>query len=93
MYYIYVLTDATDKFMYIGVTNDLLRRMREHKSEQLKGYTKRYHIHKLVYYEKFHEITDAIAREKQLKGWKREKKNALVATANPTMKDVFDDLL
>ena len=93
MYYVYVLTDATDKFMYIGVTNDLLRRMREHKSEQLKGYTKRYHIHKLVYYEKFHEITAAIAREKQLKGWKREQKNALVATANPTMKDVFDDLL
>ena len=87
MYYVYILTNKTDKVMYIGVTNDLRRRLCEHKNEQIEGFTKRYHVHKLVYYEEYHEVNDAIAREKQLKGWNREKKNALVATKNPN----FDD--
>ena len=87
MYYVYILTNQTDKVMYIGVTNDLRRRLCEHKNEQIEGFTKRYHVHKLVYYEEYHEINDAIAREKQLKGWKREKKNALVATKNPNLDD------
>ena len=87
MYCVYILTNKTDTVMYVGVTNDLRRRMCEHKSEQIEGFTKRYHIHKLVYYEEYHEINNAIAREKQLKGWKRDKKNALVKTKNPD----FDD--
>ncbi len=87
MYYVYILTNKTDTVMYIGVTNDLRRRLCEHKNEQIEGFTKRYHIHKLVYYEEYHEVNDAIAREKQLKGWKREKKNALVATKNPNLDD------
>jgi len=87
MYYVYILTNKTDTVMYIGVTNDLQRRLCEHKNEQIEGFTKRYHVHKLVYYEEYHEINDAIAREKQLKGWKREKKNALVATKNPNLDD------
>jgi len=87
MYYVYILTNKTDTVMYIGVTNDLRRRLCEHKNEQIEGFTKRYHVHKLVYYEEYHEINDAIAREKQLKGWKREKKNALVATKNPNLDD------
>ena len=87
MYYVYILTNKTDKVMYIGVTNDLRRRLCEHKNEQIEGFTKRYHVHKLVYYEEYHEINDAIAREKQLKGWKREKKNALVLAKNPNLDD------
>ena len=87
MYYVYILTNKTDTVMYIGETNDLRRRLCEHKNEQIEGFTKRYHVHKLVYYEEYHEINDAIAREKQLKGWKREKKNALVATKNPNLDD------
>ncbi len=93
MYYVYMLTDKVNKYMYIGVTNDLRRRLREHKSEEISGFTKRYHIHKLVYYEEFHEVKYAIAREKQLKGWKREKKDALVATKNPNMDDWSEYLL
>ena len=87
MYYVYILTNKTNAVMYIGVTNDLRRRIYEHKSEQIEGFTKRYHVHRLVYYEEYHEINDAIAREKQLKGWKRDKKNALVETRNPDWDD------
>lgn len=72
MNYIYILTNKTDKVMYIGVTANLQRRIYEHKNEFADGFTKRYHVHKLVYYEAFNNITDAIAREKQLKGWKRK---------------------
>ena len=71
-YYVYILTNHNDKVMYIGVTNDLARRIQEHKSELIEGFTKRYHVHKLVYYEQCTDVNAAIAREKQLKGWKRE---------------------
>ena len=87
MYFVYILTNHTDKVMYIGVTNNLIRRVYEHKNEQLDGFTKRYHLHKLVYFEEYTEINNAIAREKQLKGWKRSKKNALVETKNPKWDD------
>ena len=87
-YYVYILTKHNDKVMYIGVTNDLARRIQEHKSELIEGFTKRYHVHKLVYYEQCTDVNAAIAREKQLKGWKREKKNALVETMNPTWEDL-----
>ena len=90
MYYIYILTNITNKVMYIGVTNDLLRRIHEHQSEEIDGFTKRYHIHKLVYYEKYSEINAAIAREKQLKRWTRAKKNLLVESKNPNWKDLLD---
>ena len=79
--------------MYIGVTNDLTRRLREHKEEQIDGFTKKYHVHKLVYFEEYSEITYAIAREKQLKGWVRLKKNALVETKNPDWEDWGDKLV
>ena len=87
MYFVYILTNHTDKVMYIGVTNNLIRRVYEHKNEQLDGFTNRYHLHKLVYFEEYTEINNAIAREKQLKGWKRSKKNALVETKNPKWDD------
>lgn len=93
MYYVYILTSQSNRVMYIGVTNDLRRRVREHKSEQIDGFTKKYHVHKLVYYEEYHEIYDAISREKQLKGWRREKKNLLVETKNPTWDDWFESFM
>ena len=96
MYYIYILTNQTDHVMYIGVTNDLKRRLYEHKNEILEGFTKKYHVHKLVYYEAFNRIEQAIAREKQLKKWKRSNKNALVEKSNPEWRDLgkecFPDL-
>ena len=77
-YYVYILTNQTDEVMYVSVTNDLKRRIYEHKSGVFQGFTKRYKVNKLVYYEKYSEITRAISREKQLKHWCRKKKNALV---------------
>jgi len=91
MYYIYILTNKTNNVMYIGVTNNLNRRIVEHKEELVEGFTKKYHVHKLVYYEIFHDPTVAIQREKQLKHWKRDKKNKLVETINPTWKDLLEE--
>ena len=87
MYYVYILTNKIDTVMYIGVTNDLRRRLCEHKNEQIEGFTKKYHVHKLVYFEEYSEINDAISREKQLKRWARAKKNWLVETKNPNWDD------
>ncbi len=87
MYYVYILTNKTNAVMYIGVTNDLRRRLCEHKNEQIEGFTKKYHVHKLVYFEEYSEVNDAIAREKQLKRWVRLKKNRLVETKNPCWDD------
>lgn len=92
MYYIYILTNQSDTVMYIGVTNDLKRRIYEYRSGLVEGFTKRYHVHKLVYYETFRNINNAIKREKQLKGWVREKKNRLVETANPRWNDLAEIL-
>lgn len=78
--------------MYIGVTNDLRRRLYEHKNELVDGFTKKYHVHKLVYYERYKNITDAISREKALKGLLRVKKNALVESVNPDWIDLSDNL-
>lgn len=89
-YYVYILANNINSVLYIGVTNDLTRRLNEHKSEEIKGFTKKYHINKLVYFEEFSDIGDAIAREKQLKGWKREKKNRLVEVMNPEWVDLFE---
>ena len=92
MYYVYILTNKTNTTMYIGVTDDLRRRLREHKSEQIDGFTKEYHVHKLVYYEEYSEINYAIAREKQLKHWLRSKKNLLVESKNPNWDDWGQDI-
>ena len=78
--------------MYIGVTNDLQRRLYEHKNEQIEGFTKKYHVHKLVYYESYKEVKDAILREKRLKGFLRIRKNELVETMNPTWRDLSENL-
>ena len=93
MYYVYMLTNKTNTVLYIGVTNNLGRRIREHREEQIEGFTKKYHVHNLVYYEEFHEVTAAIKREKQLKHWTRAKKNFLVESVNPEWKDWGNELL
>jgi len=74
--------------MYVSVTNNLERRTHEHKNKLVKGFTRKYNIDKLVYTEETSDVASAIAREKQIKSWRREKKNALVAAVNPEWKDL-----
>ena len=90
MYYVYILTSKTDAVMYIGVTNDLRRRLYEHKKEQIEGFTKKYHVHKLVYFEAYSDPQIAIKREKQLKRWIRKKKIELIEAQNPDWKDLSE---
>ena len=83
-YFVYVMVNWNNKVMYIGMTNNLIRRISEHKNKCIPGcFTKRYNITKLVYYEIFQDVNLAIRREKELKKWRREKKNRLVESANP----------
>ena len=74
--------------MYVGMTNNLQRRVYEHKRKLVKGFTSKYNINKLVYFEQFNYVQDAIAREKEIKKWRREKKNNLVKELNPEWKDL-----
>ena len=74
--------------MYVGVTNNLERRIYEHKSKLVKGFTKKYNVNKLVYFAETRDVTAAIAREREIKKWQREKKNQLVNQLNPTWKDL-----
>ena len=87
-YSVYILTNYSNKVMYVGVTNDLNRRIYEHKEGLVDGFTKKYNVHKLVYCEETGDIRDAIAREKEIKGWRREKKNRLVESINPNWVDL-----
>ena len=91
-YYVYILTNRRDRLLYIGVTNDLRRRLYEHKNGLCDGFTKQYAIDKLVYYEYCSNPEDAIRREKQLKKWSREKKIALIEKMNPSWKDLGEEL-
>lgn len=91
MYYIYILTNKTNRVLYIGVTNNLPRRLYEHQNKLIDGFTKRYNLNKLVYFEEYSEIEMAIAREKQLKGWVRGKKNDLIESVNPSWNDLGAD--
>ena len=87
-YYVYILTNWNNKVMYIGVTNDLARRVYEHRNKMVDGFTKKYNVSKLVYFEQTTDAYSAISREKQLKKWSRQKKNNLVETANPTWEEI-----
>ncbi|HET7453302.1 MAG TPA: GIY-YIG nuclease family protein [Thermoanaerobaculia bacterium] len=88
-YFAYILTNA-GRVLYVGVTNDLARRVAEHRSGLVPGFSRKYHLHKLVYYEETKEIVAAIAREKQIKGWTRAKKIALIESMNPDWKDLAE---
>ena len=88
IYYIYLLTNWNNKVLYVGVTNNLIRRIYEHKNKLVKGFTKKYNVNKLVYYEVTQDVISALTREKEIKKWRREKKDRLVNRMNPTWKDL-----
>ena len=83
LYYVYILTTKYNTVLYTGVTNDIQRRVFEHKTGKTEGFTKKYNVHKLVYYEVFDYVDLAIAREKQIKGYSRDKKIKLIESENP----------
>ncbi|MHB1368336.1 MAG: GIY-YIG nuclease family protein [Eubacteriales bacterium] len=87
-YYVYILTNMDNKVLYIGVTSNILRRISEHKNNIHKGFTSKYNVYKLVYYEYTTDIIAAINREKQLKGWIRAKKIQLIENKNPDWRDL-----
>ena len=90
-YWVYIMTSSSLSAMYIGVTNDLGRRVSEHRLGQGSEFVRKYRVHRLVYAEEYENPTDAIAREKQLKGWKRIRKNELVRAANPDWRDLMPE--
>lgn len=92
-YYVYILATGRNGTFYIGVTNDLIRRVFEHKDALVPGFTKRYRIKKLVYFEIHSDITEAIRREKSIKRWSRQKKMHAIEKGNPDWNDLYFDLL
>ena len=92
-YFVYILTNRRNGTLYIGVTNDLLRRIQEHKYGEVDGFTKKYHLNRLVYFEDTDDIYAAITREKQLKKWKRQWKLRLIEEVNPEWRDLYQDIL
>ena len=87
-YYVYILTNTYNKVLYIGVTNNIVRRLEEHRGHFVKGFSSKYKLHKLVYIEQFDDPITAISREKELKGWIRQKKDALISSMNPKWEDL-----
>jgi len=92
-YYVYILASKKNGTLYTGVTNNLIRRAREHKSKIIKGFTQKYNVDLLVYYEVYGSIGAAIYREKCIKKWNREWKLKLIEKENPNWKDLYDSLL
>ena len=93
MYYVYILASKRNGTLYIGVSNDLVRRVYEHKNDLIDGFTKQYSVHDLVYFEQHQVVEEAILREKQIKRWKRDWKLRLIEKLNPFWKDLYDDIL
>ena len=91
-YWVYIMSNKSRTVLYIGITNDLYRRYLEHKQEIIKGFTQKYKCHDLLYYEEFADVDEAIAREKEIKAWRREKKDMLIAASNPSKKDLAEEL-
>ena len=91
-YYVYILANNTNVTLYLGVTNDIKRRVYEHKQQMVTGFAERYGIGKLVYYEVFEDAENAILREKRLKGSSRARKNRLVESLNPEWRDLYDEI-
>ena len=91
IYYVYVTTNITDSVLYIGVTNDLQRRVYEHKNSLVEGFSKKYKVNKLVYYETTNDINSAIKREKRLKNWRREWRINLIRNKNSGFAELFID--
>ena len=91
-FYIYLLANNHNTVLYVGVTNDIVRRVDEHRAGEVKGFTSKYNVHTLVYYEVSDLILDAIAREKQIKKGSRAKKIALIVKDNPTWRDLWEEI-
>lgn len=91
--YIYITTNFTNSVFYTGVTNDLVRRIFEHKNSKQPGFVSRYYVNKLVYFEEFEDITDAISREKQIKAGSRKRKIDLIKSHNPNFNDLYSDII
>src|ERR1700757_607634 len=89
-FYVYIMASKS-RVLYIGITNDIWRRVWEHKNDVTPGFTCKYKVHRLVYFEMFKYVGNAITREKHLKGWLREKKVALIRAANPTWEDLSEE--
>ncbi|HSW90019.1 MAG TPA: GIY-YIG nuclease family protein [Patescibacteria group bacterium] len=92
-YFVYIMASEKNGTLYVGVTSDLIRRVGEHKTDQLKGFTKKYGVHDLVWFDQTTNIDDAITREKQLKEWKRIWKIRLIEETNPEWEDLYGNLL
>jgi len=92
-YFIYIVSNKVNSTLYIGVTGNLIKRVYEQRHGLVDGFTKKYNVNKLVYYEQTENIESAIIREKQLKKWKRQWKNELVEKMNPRWEDLYDGLL
>ena len=92
-YYVYILANKTNTVLYVGVTNSLIRRVYEHKEKLVDGFTKKYQTNKLVYFEQTTSSVDAITREKQLKRWRRDKKDFLIKSMNPNFDDLYDTII
>ena len=93
-YYVYMMTNKYTNVLYTGVTNDLIRRVYEHKNHLIKtSFTAKYHLSRLVYFEITEDVRSAIEREKQIKSWNRKRKNELVESMNPKWEDLYDSIL
>ena len=92
-YFVYIMTNKGRSTLYTGITNSLLRRVTQHRNGEIQGFTRRYNTNRLIYYEQFNDARDAIAREKQIKGWSRRKKEELIAVKNPNWMDMAVTLL
>lgn len=91
-YYVYILTNKSNTVLYVGMTNNLNRRVYEHQNKLIKGFTSKYNLNKLIYYEETNDVKTAIAREKEIKKWRREKKINLIETINPKWSNLNKDL-
>lgn len=90
---VYILTNKSNKVLYTGVTSDLIKRVYEHKNHFVDGFTKRYNLNKLVFFEVHEVMEEAIKKEKRIKGWLRKKKIALIESKNPDWKDLYPDII
>ncbi|MDF2676352.1 MAG: Excinuclease subunit domain protein [Bacillota bacterium] len=87
----YILTNWNNKVLYTGITNNLERRLYEHKNKLVEGFTSKYNVNRLVYFDYTSDVNSAITREKEIKGWTRQKKNQLIESVNPEWKDISNE--
>lgn len=92
-YFVYIISNFRKTVLYTGVTDNLIKRVWQHRNNLVKGFSQRYHLHNLLYYEVFSDPNSAIEREKQIKGWIRKKKDKLIIKFNPELKDLYEKII